>query len=87
MLGLQDASISSSFVRDNTVNIDAIREAAQDDPSWAVFSELDTKIRDGSFESAKKEARKQFAQLPIFHGTPYVSYDCNVNMLTDYMRP
>lgn len=86
MLGLQDASIPSLFVRDNTVNIQAIRGAAQDDPSWAVFSELETKVRDGSYESAKKEAGKQFAQLPIFHGTPYVSYGRNGKALTDYIR-
>lgn len=86
VLGLQDGSVSCSFVQENRALIQTIRDAAQDDPSWSVYSDLEFKVLDGSYEIAKKEAAKQFAQLPLFHGTPYVSSRITLGNLTYCMR-
>lgn len=78
VLGLQDGSIPSSFVQENKALIQAIRGEAQAELSWAIYSDLEPKVLDGSYETAKTEARKKFAQLPLFHGTPYVSFRTHV---------
>ncbi|KAF6743653.1 hypothetical protein DFP72DRAFT_827356 [Ephemerocybe angulata] len=70
VLGLQDGTISQQLVRDNQSIIEAVRAIAQDDPSWGVYRELEEKIQSGTYEIAKKDAKKRFAHLPLFHGTP-----------------
>jgi hypothetical protein len=57
-------------VRENRAEIDAIRVISPDDPSWAVYSDLEEKIQNGQHETARKDAKKQFSRLPLFHGTP-----------------
>ncbi|KAF5325654.1 hypothetical protein D9611_000806 [Ephemerocybe angulata] len=70
VLGLQDGTISQQLVSDNQSIIEAVRVIAQDDPSWGVYRELEEKIQSGTYEIAKKDAKKRFAHLPLFHGTP-----------------